>query len=282
MTTTPDGISQRDRDSATKIVEEACKAGLIIPADRDQRVQQVKNAQTHAELDLALGNLKERMNAPETPQVLTSTPPMPVPEPLGDTSPKLRLPFAAIVGGLATVVVGIAGVVFLVSLLSGVGDDSNPKSGTATPPAEEPGKSAVLSGPGISKLLDAIKERTGSTFVFDATMYPTYAVLELPEDRETRRERSYYWDGKKLEANDSFGKSSYPRFDLATVDANGLLALSRRVRGIVDEPTSYYVIVRAPDESDGAVIYAYASNKYSEGAYLSADARGKVIRKVTW
>ena len=140
----------------------------------------------------------------------------------------------------------------------------------------------VLSAHGFADLVAAVKAETGATMVFDATIYPGYAVLRLPVDRETKREASYYWDGKKLDANDTFGKSSTPRLDLTTVSVAGMLALSARIREVVEEPNSWYVILHAPEGGDGAAMYAYASNKYTEGGYLSADLTGKQIREVIW
>ena len=192
------------------------------------------------------------------------------------------LPFGPLIGGVVSVVAGIAVVVFLVSLLSGGdGDAAGPGAVTSTPGSEQPA-GGVLSAKGFRDLLAAVKDETGTTNVFDATMYPTYAVLELPVDRETLRQQSFYWDGKKLKANDSFGKSSSPRVDLSSIDVDGMLRLVRMIRNVVDEPNSWYVIVNAPDENDPAVMYAYASNKFTEGGYISATADGKVVRRVTW
>ena len=48
---------------------------------------------------------------------------------------------------------------------------------------------------GYDDLLDAIEEETGSTEVFDAVLYPTYAVGSLPLDSSTQRDASFTWDG---------------------------------------------------------------------------------------
>ncbi|HSV41275.1 MAG TPA: hypothetical protein VLI04_21110 [Nocardioidaceae bacterium] len=218
-----------------------------------------------------------------------STPdgPLPSPEPIPGRS--RTLPFGPLVGGIVSVVVGIVLVVFLVNQLSGV-DTADPSGGTPsaspTPEHQEsqgPGGSAdVLSAAGLRDLLDAIRQQTGTTQVFDATLYPAYAVLQLPEDRETLRQQYFYWDGKTLASRDSFGRSSSPRIDLASIEAEAMLRLLRLARKQVEEPNSWYIIVNAPDESDKAVMYAYASNKYTEGGYISAEADGTVVRKVTW
>ena len=193
------------------------------------------------------------------------------------------LPFVPLIGGVVAVVAGIAIVVFLVNQLSGVEvDGPGPGGVTSSPEPQVERKVDVLSAEGFRDLVAAVRNQTGTTKVFDATMYPTYAVLQLPVDWETQRQQSFYWDGEILKPNESFGKSTGPRMDLTTLDVDGMLRLVRMIRNVVDEPTSWYVTVNAPDEHDPAVMYAYASNKFTEGGYISATADGKVVRRVTW
>jgi len=201
------------------------------------------------------------------------------PPPTGRTR---ALPFVPLIGGIVSVVAGIAVVVFLVSLLSGSDSGEAPGPGEVTTGPEGEHVADVLSAQGFQDLVDAVRAQTGTTNVFDATIYPAYAVLQLPVDRETLREQSFYWDGKKLQPNESFGKSTSPRVDLRSIDVDGMLRLVRMIRNVVEEPTSWYVIVNAPDENDPAVMYAYASNKFTEGGYISATADGKVVRRTTW
>jgi len=279
VSTSEGRASQREIEAAIKVVELACAEGQIVAADRDLRIAQLRAAQTSAEVDLALDSLKRRSEPPTQPQG-------PMVSPSSDIGSGRSLPFVPLIGGLVSVVAAIAGVVFLVNQLSGV--DLDPPSGgnpgaTRTPESRPSPRAAdVLSREGFQALVAAIKAETGTTNVFDATMYPTYAVVQLPVDRETLRQYYYYWDGVMLKANESFGRSSTPRVDLASVDVEAMLRLVRRARRLVEEPTIWYVIVNAPDEFDKAVMYAYASNKYSEGGYVSADADGDVIRKATW
>lgn len=194
-------------------------------------------------------------------------------------------------GGVLSVGVAIALVVIGVNALAGAGDAEPGGSGRAGPAATRatehqkrpsPQPAEVLSKQGFADLVAAVKAETGTTMVFDATIYPGYAVLQLPVDRETKRQAYHHWDGRTLDPKDSFGKSAKPRLDLATVSVPGMLSLSARIRGLVDEPNSWYVVLHAPEPSDGAAMYAYASNKYTEGGYLSADLTGRQIREVTW
>jgi len=140
---------------------------------------------------------------------------------------------------------------------------------------------SFISVEAIEDLVADLEAETGVTQVFDVVIYPGYAVLDVPVDRETKRYRSYYWDGE-LNPSESRSTSTWSRFDLATLAPRSVVSVSQRARRtLVDDPTSWYVIVRAPDD-EGASIWAYVQNDDDEGGYLSATAEGRVVRKVTW
>jgi hypothetical protein len=132
----------------------------------------------------------------------------------------------------------------------------------------------VLSAHGYRDLLDAIEEQTGSTQAYSAVLYPTYAVVELPVDATSRREQSWYWDGSSLTPNNK-STSSWGRYDLSKTKPAIIASLVDRVRGKLDEATSWYAIVRAPDAAR-AVIWAYATNDYGETVYLGARRDGTI------
>ena len=114
------------------------------------------------------------------------------------------------------ILLALAGVV-LSGIVSGVrdgGDDRAGDSGSRTAAGVEPSDGLeVLSVDGYGDLLDAIEEETGSTEVFDAVLYPTYAVGSLPLDSSTQRDASFTWDGA-LETLDETTTSPYTRIDL--------------------------------------------------------------------
>ena len=49
-------------------------------------------------------------------------------------------------------------------------------------------------------------------------------------------------------------------------------------RGLVEDPTSSYVIVNSLGREEGVCLSAYASNEYNETAYLDARCDGTVVR----
>lgn len=193
----------------------------------------------------------------------------------------------AVAGVLTTVLAVIALFVLVGWALTLVpdedlGPEDVPTPSTSVRPAPETrAPASALTVSGFGDLVADVQEESGSSRVFEAVLYPGYAVLSLPVDAETRREQRYRWDGD-LDALDSFGRSPQPWFDLAAVDPRVVVTLSQRARErLVEDATSWYVIMRAPDD-DGAQFWAYASNKYGEGGYLAATPRGKVVRRVTW
>lgn len=137
----------------------------------------------------------------------------------------------------------------------------------------------VHSVAGFEEMLDALRDETGSSTVFEAVLYPEYAVVEVPVDARSKRQHSYYWNGELRQT----GKASSDdlRFDLSTIDPRVVVRLVDRAgKGLVENPTSLYVIIRKPQPHDqGAWLYAYASNEYLESGYLAADRSGKVVAR---
>jgi hypothetical protein len=102
----------------------------------------------------------------------------------------------------------------------------------------------------------------------------------VPVDATTQREKYYYWDGRDLTDQDSKSTSTDDRFDLQTVDPAVVVRLVQKVRRLSDEPTSWYAVVRAPDDG-GSMIWAYASNDYSESVYVGARRDGTITYNST-
>ena len=120
------------------------------------------------------------------------------------------------------ILLAFAGVV-LSGIVSGVRDGGDPagESGSSLPPGVEPSDGLeVLSVAGYGDLLDAIEEETGSTEVFDAVLYPTYAVGSLPLDSSTQRDASFTWDGS-LETPDGKGECRQAEVGLGLAATGG-------------------------------------------------------------
>lgn len=291
-------IGEAERQAAIRVVEAACGRGEMMPADRDVRILQLQAARTRTDLDVVLGHLRGELDAAVTPTGPAMSPPLPTvsvssPE-LGTGRPSGSKAVVGLVTVLVAVVAAVGVMVFAVTLLSGVSSDSTSSSGVGqgADPAGQPapdgqpadpaaGPPSVLSRAGFADLLAAVRSETGGTRVFDATLYPEYAVLQLPVDSESRRQQYYRWDGVDLEPAGSFGQASDPRIDLRDVDVKRMLRLSQQIRKQVEEPDSWYVILRSPDAFGGSM-YAYANNKFREGGYIAATLDGTAIRTVTY
>ena len=273
-----------DRKLAIALVKSACASGQIVQADADMRIDQLKSAQTIDEIRMHTRDLMPAEPQPVEPAApavgygppLSASPDEQLKQAaaagylsLDDLKPKVSatkiiVPLAIV---LVIAVVAIGGVLALVgsSIKDSLDDVS---SGAAKEDVD------VLSAGGYQDLLDAINEQTGSTEAYSAALYPTYAVVELPVDRTSQREEYWYWDGSELTLS-SKSKSTWERTDLSKVNPAVVANMVDQVRGKVDEATTWYAIVRAPD-ADRAVIWAYATNDYNETAYLGARRDGTV------
>ena len=137
----------------------------------------------------------------------------------------------------------------------------------------------VLSVGGWNDLVAGLREKTGSTEAFTLVAYPTYAVVTAPVDATSGRSQSLHWDGEFGSPPGNGGTSMTDRFDLADIRPGVVIRLVTKARKLVENPTTWYAIVQAPD-LEGASITAYASNEFQETAYIAATADGKVVRRL--
>ena len=69
-----------------------------------------------------------------------------------------------------------------------------------------------------------------------------------PVDTTTQHEDYWYWDGHDLTSNDVKSNASYERTDLADIDPQVVVDTVRKVRAKMSDESSWYAIVRAPDD----------------------------------
>jgi hypothetical protein len=180
---------------------------------------------------------------------------------------------AAIIG-LVTIIPVIIGIIFAIRALSSGFDELDDGLGNPFVGPEKPDMSTAA---GFEQMLDALREETGSTTVFEAGLYDGYAVVYAPADKSSKRYYLYYYDGEIRQT--SQGSSDNTRFDLSTIDANVVVKLLKKAEtGLVEDPTSAYLSIRAPKEYDnGAWFHVYASNDFMESGYFTADKNGKTV-----
>jgi hypothetical protein len=134
---------------------------------------------------------------------------------------------------------------------------------------------------GFADLVDAVEDEVGTTEVFEAVIYPEYAVVDVPLKPGDEREISYHWDGDLSESTK--GTSDYVPFDLANVDGSLLEGLCDQAEELVEDPRVCYLIVRRPRENlDEGWLWAYTNNEFSQGGYISFDLEGNEVSGSTW
>lgn len=286
---------------AISLVEAALKAGRIVQADHDMRIDQIKNAASQQEVDLVVRDLQPQAQAAApAPTVSAGAPPAggQPPWPLVNYGPAQGQPVEIStlaagagkkIGGiiavvvLISVIVPIAGVIIALVSAKDTFEEINfgePVDETTYLPGQAPGDNGVnvFTSGGYDDLVAALSEETGSTTVFSATIYPRYAVLSVPEKDTGKRYRSYYWDGRTLVANDIKSTSDAPRIDLESIAPEVLITLVEDVRGRVEDPTIWYASIDSV-ATEGPRMSAYASNDYGEGAYVVATLEGEIVHE---
>jgi len=289
----------KDRSAASKLVEDALKSGRIVQADRDMRLSQLEHAQTMQDIDLVVRDL--RAAGPTAPPTIAPVPGTPAGQQVGQQWPLVNYgpasheaaDVAKVVGRSGRAIGGIIAAVVLVSVVVPIAGaviafvssrDSFPDFGSIGPtddttyaPGEAPGKNGVNvhTVEGYNDMVDALRDKTGQTFAFSAVLYPRYGVLEVPTGTNDRYE-DFYWDGSELTPNDIKGTTTEEQVDLSLVDPQQMIDMLKEVRGRLDAPTSWYVIIG--DYTGGATqISAYASNEFSETSYIVETLDGTVV-----
>ncbi|MCG6494068.1 serine/threonine-protein kinase [Kitasatospora sp. A2-31] len=174
----------------------------------------------------------------------------------------------------------------------GSADTAAPSAGPATPaPAKSssggsgggattPAPADLLTPDGVRAVVAAVTAAAGKSTVKDLTVYPGYAMAEVP----TADPRAYEWydyrDGKATRRTPGGPMLSSKTADLTQYDWSVIPALLKKAEETlnVPSPTSRYLII-GPDISDGTpTIRVYLSSANSISGYLSADVTGKVKR----
>jgi hypothetical protein len=242
-----------DRDAAIEVVEAAYADGQISRPDYDLRVDRLLRATTVGELQMLIQDLR----LPEDEEVARSRP--------NASAAKVILFSAA-----AVLALGLA--IPLVIVSSGVSSEH-----VATGSAEAGSTVDLTSGKGFTRLVREVEAKTGSSTVFNAVIYPSYAVVEVPEDQKSQRSFGWYYNGEWDEWTGK-GTAEEERFELDEINGRTLAALVKEARGLVEKPTTSYVIVNALGRDHGVCMSVYAGNEHAETAYLDARCDGTVVR----
>jgi len=302
--TTPDERADNSaRNAAIKTVEEALKSGRIVQADHDMRVEQLRGAQTMQEIDLAVRDLR----APGTaaPPTIAPMAPTPTGQPPAGGQPWPLVNYgpgagaagvtdvATAVGKGGKAIGGIIAAIIVVAVIVPIAGaaiaffaarDSFPEFGGIGPtddttylPGQAPGKSGVNvhTVEGYTDMVDALRDETDAAYAFSAVLYPRYAVIQVPTGTNNRYQ-SFYWNGEELELQDIKGTTDDAQVDLSLVDPQQMVDMLNTVRGRLDNPENWYVII-GDSLGSGPQISAYASNDFSESTSLIETLDGTVV-----
>jgi hypothetical protein len=176
-----------------------------------------------------------------------------------------------VLGAVAAVAVGGAALFFVAGGGDGIGIDG-------------PGSPDMHSQEALDDLIAEVRDEHGTSEVYDANFYPdrAYVDVHVPGGNGHRYD-SYSWDGGDLEEWSSSGSDEGATIDLAELDGTEFDGFCDQVKKLVEEPGDCYIIVDPDDAAgDGGLYSAYASNDYSEGAYIRFDRAGAEVFRSTW
>ena len=181
---------------------------------------------------------------------------------------------------LLSVIVPIAGVIIGLVAARDTFDDINfaePVDETTYLPGQEPGENGVnvLTTQGYDDLVHALEDETGSTWC--SAPRSTRATRPVGAGAGDRQALPQLLLGRHDPGRQRHQEHQRPpRIDLESVEPNVMITLVEEVRGRVEDPTSWYANIDV-DRDRGPRMAAYASNAYSEGAYLVATLHGEII-----
>ena len=157
------------------------------------------------------------------------------------------------IGGIIAAIILVAVIVPIVGAVIAffAARDSFPEFGGVGPtddttylPGQAPGESGVNvhTVEGYTELVDALRDETDATYAFTAVLYPRYAVIQVPTGTNNRYQ-SFYWNGEELELQDIKGTTDDAQVDLSLVDPQLMIDMLNTVRGRLDNPENWYVII---------------------------------------
>ena len=119
-----------------------------------------------------------------------------------------------------------------------------PTDDTTYLPGQAPGKSGVNvhTVDGYNEMVDALRDETDATYTFTAVLYPRYASIQVPTGTNDRYQ-NFYWNGEELELQDIKGTTDDGQVDLSLVDPQQMVDMLDTVRGRMDNPENWYVII---------------------------------------
>lgn len=248
-----------DRSATCAVLDSALVDGQLDTVEHRERISSAMTATTLAEL------------AALTTDLQTSTPvPVAAPRPpRSGPGPRVYLVGVAVVlcVGLVVTMCGIAGSRPTVSTLPGAAG------------AGASAQADLFGAAGWQAMLGWLRSEHGGTVVVGATVYPTYARIEVLEPDDPRHTRSVMYPARSS-AGEITGNRALdgPLVDLATVDDAAMRALLAAApdRLRVSDPTSTYVLFGFPTRPVDQM-GVYVSNAYKQSGMLTATVRGEVV-----
>ncbi len=261
-----------DRDAAIEVVEAASTDGQITREESEARIERLLRAETVGDVQTLIRDLRRPGKERVTDAVAAVT---------GDavsTAPPPRTASAKVGRGPLILVAAIITSIGLVVALT-IFFSSRESSDTGL--FDAGGKMDLYTSTGYAALTSAIVEKTGRAEAFSLIIHPGYAIAYLPVDATSRRTYSWYYDGDWREFGGAgTATATEKRFAVTEIDGSMFADAIAEAKAGVDEPETWYVAIRGPDNTSGCVS-VNATNAFKETASIALDCEGKVLRRLT-
>jgi hypothetical protein len=248
-----------DRSATCAILDSALVDGQLDTVEHRERIAAAMTATTLAELAALTTDLQTPTRAP----VVAARPPRSGP------GPRVYLAGVALV-----LCVGL--VVTMCGLASARPEVSTPPGAAGAVASTD---TDLFSAAGWQAMLAWLRSQHGGTVVVGATVYPTYAVIEVLEPDDARHTRRVLYPPRSTRSDITGNrKLDGPLVDLAGVDDGAVRALLATApeRLNVSNPTSRYVLFGFPTRPVDQ-IGVYVSNDHKQSGMLTATVRGEVL-----
>jgi hypothetical protein len=297
----------RDRAALVARIEHAARAGRIAPADRDIRLANVEPAQSLVELDLMsrdLDQLEDALPAAEpAAPVWTGPSATPLSDQVTEQAVGLARTTVRSIGVVTALVVALVAAGLGASAYLGSNGSDSPRRGDLLTPepipgggvpegaGDEPvgdpspaaGPSYGLDAAGIRWFLAEYGNRFATTRVVDLTLYPEYAVVQVPLPGTGRHAGALY---RTADGWRDFGgiSANFPGsrpVDLQDLDVQALahnIARARQALGVESVSQTYVVIGYRPDVDPAPHVDIHVSNEFGESGYLATTPDGTIER----
>jgi hypothetical protein len=171
------------------------------------------------------------------------------------------------------------------SQTAGPSADASPSASSSPSSAPSPSNPGLLTAAGMSTVISALTQAVGGTQVLQLTVYPTYALAEVPDKTNTGTYDNYSYSNGQATFLNSGGltPTGDTTMNMNSVTWSVLPTLLQKADTSlnVPNPTSQYVVMDPnwPEAASGPSLRVYVGNAMGATGYLLSDTNGNIMNE---